>query len=146
MQRTLLVPVSALLLTTAAAPGCKSEPAAPAAAVAAVQAEAGSNGGANAGSKPGSNTKVTGDEARAAVAAGALLVDVRSPEEFAGGHIDGARNIPIDSLTGRMAEIPKDKPVVVYCAVGGRSAQAAVALSGAGYTVKNLGAMSNWGP
>ena len=85
-------------------------------------------------------------DARRLVAAGAKLVDVRSPEEFAAGHLPGARNIPVDELTSRLEEIgPRDLSVVVYCATGGRSASAARLLAGAGFTqVHNLGPMSAW--
>jgi phage shock protein E len=42
------------------------------------------------------------------------LIDVRAPEEFAAGHLPGAINIPADQLPSRLAEIPRDKPVVTY--------------------------------
>lgn len=44
-----------------------------------------------------------------------VLVDVRPPEEFDAGHIDGARSIPIDELEDRLAELPDDREVVAYC-------------------------------
>ena len=44
-----------------------------------------------------------------------VLVDVRSPEEFEAGHIEGARSIPLDELERRLAEIPDDQDVVAYC-------------------------------
>ena len=44
-----------------------------------------------------------------------VLVDVRPSEEFAAGHIDGARSIPIDELQDRLAELPADREVVAYC-------------------------------
>lgn len=67
------------------------------------------------------------------------IVDVRSPEEFAEGHIQGAKLIPIDELTARMGEIDKTKPVFVYCLSGARSAQAAQVLVQSGYSkVYNL--------
>lgn len=85
-------------------------------------------------------------EAHAAVAAGARLVDVRTPEEFAGGHLDGAVNIPFDEVAGRISEIgPADTQVVVYCASGGRSAVAAQTLHDAGFTkVIDIGPMHAW--
>lgn len=43
-----------------------------------------------------------------------IVIDVRSPEDYAAGHIPGAENIPADELERHLAEIPKDKPVVVY--------------------------------
>ncbi|QEC48557.1 metalloregulator ArsR/SmtB family transcription factor [Baekduia soli] len=44
-----------------------------------------------------------------------IVIDVRPPEEFAAGHIDGARSIPIDELRDRLAELPADREVVAYC-------------------------------
>jgi rhodanese-related sulfurtransferase len=44
-----------------------------------------------------------------------VLVDVRPGEEFAAGHIDGARSIPLDELEQRLAELPDDREVVAYC-------------------------------
>lgn len=75
---------------------------------------------------------------------GATLVDVRSPGEFASGHLDGAINIPVDQISARAREIPEGKPVVLYCRSGARSAAAASALRNAGRSnVVNAGAMSN---
>jgi sulfur dioxygenase len=76
------------------------------------------------------------------------VVDVRESEEFDGalGHIQGARLITLGSLKNNLAAINKDKPVVVVCRSGARSAQATVILRGAGYTkVANLaGGMLRW--
>jgi rhodanese-related sulfurtransferase/predicted transcriptional regulator len=44
-----------------------------------------------------------------------VLIDVRPPEEYAAGHIDGARSIPIDELQRRIAELPADREVIAYC-------------------------------
>ena len=84
--------------------------------------------------------------AKEAVQAGAKLVDVRTPQEYAAGHIPGAVNIPVQEMDARLAEFgPKDGVVVVYCRSGARSATAKQKLEAAGYkTVHNLGAMSNW--
>lgn len=84
--------------------------------------------------------------ARELLSKGALLVDVRSPSEFSSGHIEGARNIPVNALAGRSGELGgKDRPVILYCASGTRSAMAKRALRSAGFSsVYNLGAMSNW--
>jgi phage shock protein E len=85
-------------------------------------------------------------KAHTLVADGAHLIDVRSPEEFASGHVDGARNIPHGEIAERAAEVgAKDEPVVVYCRSGVRSARAKAALEAAGFTqVHNLGGMSRW--
>jgi len=63
-----------------------------------------------------------------------LVIDVRSPEEFAQGHVPGAVNIPQDQVASRLAEVPKDKDVVLYCRSGRRTALAADVLSANGYT------------
>ena len=83
--------------------------------------------------------------ARELVGQGATLVDVRSPGEFEGGHIEGAINVPVGELASKLGQIPKDRAVVVYCASGMRSARAATALREAGYQdVYDLGSMSRW--
>ncbi|MCR2820372.1 rhodanese-like domain-containing protein [Lederbergia panacisoli] len=63
----------------------------------------------------------------------AQLIDVREPNEFEGGHILGARNIPISQLKNRMKEIRPDKPVYLYCQSGLRSGRAAQTLYRKGY-------------
>ncbi len=78
---------------------------------------------------------VSPDQGRAMVEAGEVrLVDVRTPQETAGGIIPGAKLIPIDELEARMRELPNDgKRTLVYCAGGGRSAAACELLSQHGY-------------
>lgn len=74
-----------------------------------------------------------------------LLIDVRTPEEFASGHIQGAVNIPVDDLTGRLNEVPNNQPVVVYCRSGNRSARASQMLAQSGYTsIYDLGGITAW--
>ncbi|HEY5506292.1 MAG TPA: rhodanese-like domain-containing protein [Coriobacteriia bacterium] len=65
--------------------------------------------------------------------AGALLVDVRTNQEFAAGHIASAINVPLDQLQETAGSWSKSQPVIVYCATGARSAQAADVLAGAGF-------------
>lgn len=90
-------------------------------------------------------TNTSADEAKALVKQGALLLDVRTPAEFSGGHISGAKNIPVQELPNRMSELPPtSRQIVVYCRSGGRSASASSLLRQAGYTVHDLGAMHNW--
>lgn len=73
------------------------------------------------------------------------LIDVRTPEEFAAGYIPGAINISLQELQQKMNRIPKDKPVIVYCRSGNRSAFAANLLMQAGYTeVYDLGGIIDW--
>lgn len=85
-------------------------------------------------------------DAHQSVDAGALLLDVRTPEEFSAGHISNALNIPVHELPMRYSELgSKDRRIVVYCRSGARSARAARILRDAGYTaIRDLGAMSNW--
>jgi phage shock protein E len=74
-----------------------------------------------------------------------LLIDVRTPEEFASGHIDGSVNIPVEEMHGRLDDIPGDAPIVVYCRSGNRSAAAARILTDAGYApVYDLGGIQDW--
>jgi phage shock protein E len=86
------------------------------------------------------------DEVRALVAGGARLVDVRSSGEFGSGHLPGAVNIPVGELPARLNEVgARERPVVVYCRSGARSASAAGLLRRAGFgAVHDLGPMSRW--
>lgn len=88
--------------------------------------------------------RVDGARARALVEAGAQLVDVRTPEEYAKDHVAGAVNVPVTELEGRLSELTRDRPVVVYCRSGNRSAKAASTLCSAGYSVHDFGARSAW--
>jgi rhodanese-related sulfurtransferase len=63
----------------------------------------------------------------------AQLIDVREPNEFEGGHILGARNIPLSQLKNRLREVRPDKPVYLYCQSGIRSGRAASMLYRKGY-------------
>lgn len=78
---------------------------------------------------------------------GALLLDVRTPQEFAEGHVDGAQLIPVQELARRLGEVAalqggaRDKPIVVMCRSGARATRAKALLEEAGYTrVTNVGA------
>ncbi len=68
-----------------------------------------------------------------------FLLDVRSPQEFASGHLPGAVNIPVDNLRGRLAELPAGKPLAVYCQVGQRGYLATRILNQAGFDASNIG-------
>ena len=61
------------------------------------------------------------------------LLDVRTPGEHRQFRLEGAQLIPIDQLMKRLAELPVDRPILVYCAVGSRSAQAVNYLARRGY-------------
>ena len=81
--------------------------------------------------KPG---RVDGATAKSLAAAGAKVVDVRTAEEFASGHVPGAINIPYDQIARRASEIgPPSTQVVLYCRTGRRSGIAVEALQKAGY-------------
>ena len=66
------------------------------------------------------------------------LLDARTPAEYAGGHIEGFRNIPVDELRERLEEIEAGKPVYVVCQSGLRSYIACRLLSGYGYETYNF--------
>ena len=79
---------------------------------------------------------------------GPVILDVRTPEEFAAGHVPGAVNISHDVLEQRLDELAerRGQEVVVYCERGGRAAKAAAVLAGAGFpAVRHLtGDMTGW--
>lgn len=78
---------------------------------------------------------VDGPTARKLVAAGVKVVDVRTPAEFAAGHVPGAVNIPHDQVAARHAEVgPPSTPVLLYCRSGRRTAIAAQALREKGFS------------
>lgn len=80
------------------------------------------------------------------LAEGALLLDVRSAEEFAQSHATGAINVPLQQLQGGdFGSLQRDQTLYVYCRTGNRSAQAARILEAAGYTnVINIQSLENW--
>jgi phage shock protein E len=68
------------------------------------------------------------------MAKGAQIIDVRTPGEYAGGHIKGSKNIPLQSLSSNLGKINKNKPVITCCASGMRSASAKSVLQSNGFT------------
>lgn len=82
----------------------------------------------------GSYQNVGPEELYRALEAGAVVVDVRTPEEFAQGHVPGALNLPVEAIASWADRVPKDKPVYLYCRSGNRSRQAAEYLKKKGYT------------
>jgi phage shock protein E len=85
----------------------------------------------------------------AAVKEGALLIDVRTAEEFAGGHLPGAINIPHGEILAGVNALQADQSaaMVLYCRSGNRSGMATKSLSGAGFSnVVNAGAYSSLKP
>lgn len=88
---------------------------------------------------------ISGAQARQLVQEGAVLLDVRTPQEFAAGHLPRALNIPVDELQARLGELKRAASVVLYCRSGNRSARGKAMLEAAGFSrVYNLGGMSNW--
>ena len=84
-----------------------------------------------------SGPKVSLDEL---VDKGAVILDVRSQAEFAGGHLTNSVNIPLDALKNRLGELDSSKPVITCCASGIRSASAKNILKSNGFgEVKNGG-------
>ncbi|MEY4974186.1 MAG: hypothetical protein RLZZ55_974 [Bacteroidota bacterium] len=70
---------------------------------------------------------------------GAMIIDVRSPAEFNGGHVKGAVNIPLQAIQSSFNKIPKNKVIITCCASGMRSGSAKSLLKAAGYNVHNGG-------
>jgi rhodanese-related sulfurtransferase len=69
---------------------------------------------------------------------GAVVVDVREPDEYASFHVPDARLIPLADVPERIEEIPDDQQVYVICATGSRSARAAEFLNRQGYDAVNV--------
>jgi len=110
-----------------------------------IAVQACSSGGQSTGTEA-----VSADELAAAIAAGEapFVLDVRTEDEFAAGHIPGAVNVPHDQLAGRLDELPSDRSaeVVVHCQSGRRAIAAETILTNAGFTnVRDLsGHMAGW--
>ena len=121
-----------------AAPAASSSPSAPAASAPAASAPAGSLQALQA--------DVSAAEALALRKSGAFILDVRQPDEWAAGHIPDATLIPLGDLPARIAEVPKDRQVVVVCRSGNRSAQGRDILLGAGHpsVTSMAGGMNDW--
>lgn len=80
--------------------------------------------------------ELTGDE---------HLLDVREADEWQAGHAEAAQFVPMSQLMARLAEVPKDRDVVVVCRTGARSAQVTAYLNQQGWTARNLdGGMDAW--
>jgi rhodanese-related sulfurtransferase len=76
---------------------------------------------------------------------GVRVLDVREPQEWAAGHIEGAAHIPLHDLPSRLVEVPEASQLLVVCKVGARSAQAVAWLSRNGHEAVNLeGGMVDW--
>jgi rhodanese-related sulfurtransferase len=139
-MRTLVA--SLVVFTAAAACALPASEGAPLPPPASVSSET-ANAAGLAGVVPG---VVDAETARALVAAGARVVDVRTPAEFAAGHLPGAVNVPYDELPRRHAELgPPSTPVLLYCRTGRRSAIAAETLRKNGFAqLYDLQAYDRW--
>jgi rhodanese-related sulfurtransferase len=86
------------------------------------------------------------NEARRRQSAGALLVDVRQPDEWSAGHAPNTKLIPLGSLAGRLGEIPRDREVLLICRSGNRSGSAQSQLLQLGYenVINVSGGMHAW--
>jgi rhodanese-related sulfurtransferase len=95
---------------------------------------------------------VTVHDLKAAIDAGGsgpgsepVVVDVREPEEYAQGHLPGAEPMPLMTVPQRLHDLPTDKPIYLVCAVGARSAQAAMYLAARGVDAVNVdGGTAEW--
>ena len=84
-------------------------------------------------------------EARRRQTAGALLLDVREDDEWATGHADGARHVPLGQIGASEQDLPRDREILLICRSGRRSAQAAQLLLEAGHSAINVaGGMQAW--
>ena len=93
----------------------------------------------------GTYPTVSVQDLKSAVDSGAYVLDVRTPQEFAEGHIASAVNLPLDQVQGRASEVPGDRPVYVICRSGSRSAQASQILHKAGKDIQNVSrGMNGW--
>lgn len=128
-RRLAAASLSALLLLGASACGGDEDPAEP----------------TSSASTSADATPVAAEDALARIADGASVIDVRTPEEFDAGHLDGALNIDVqeDDFEERVSELPREASYVVYCASGRRATGAvetmvelgfADVVNGGGYT------------
>jgi rhodanese-related sulfurtransferase len=83
--------------------------------------------------------EIDAEDARKRVDGGAVMLDVRQPEEWYAGRVDGSLWIPMSDVGTRQGDLPGDTPLVVICRSGARSAKVVAALVQAGYDAVNLG-------
>jgi rhodanese-related sulfurtransferase len=94
----------------------------------------------------GLHVNVNAKEAKALIDGGIEVLDVRTPEEYAEGHIKEAKLLPLQELDARLDELDKNTPYLLICRSGNRSSQAQVILKNAGFikTYNTLGGMNEW--
>lgn len=91
----------------------------------------------------GASRRIDPPTAARLVGEGALLLDVRTPAEHAGGAPSGAVNIPVQELATRLHELPRDRTIVAFCRSGARSASAVEQLVAAGFDAHDAGGVGN---
>ena len=93
-------------------------------------------------------SKVSDEElakAHEAVAKGAVIVDVRTPQEYMQKHVEGAINLPVEEIMqGHLKKLPKNKEIVVYCRTGNRSSASAKVLREKGWSVYDVATQADW--
>lgn len=88
---------------------------------------------------------VSAKDAKALQEKGAVILDVREAFEWNRAHIEGAQNVPLSDIEAKAAELPKDRVIVVHCAMGSRSAKAAGHLASQGFDVRDMsGGFGEW--
>ncbi len=102
------------------------------------------SGGATASADAPPEPDITGHEAQALVADGAVLLDVTPTARADRSAIEGRTHIPLPELEARMGELPRDRTIVVYCLGGRGSPRAAALLRANGFDVRLLGARPRW--
>ena len=102
--------------------------------------------GTDEDSSSGLHINVNFEEAKALIDGGMTVLDVRTPEEYAEGHIKEAKLLPLQELEARLDELDKDTPYVLICRSGNRSGQAQEIMKAAGFvkTYNTLGGMNEW--
>lgn len=94
---------------------------------------------------PALPAEIEPEDATKALARGAILIDVREPDEHLAGHVPGSLHIPVGELPARLASVPSDRDIIVACRSGRRSAQAAELLRSNYASVANLkGGLQAW--
>jgi rhodanese-related sulfurtransferase len=89
--------------------------------------------------------EVSAEEASDLVTEGALLLDVREPDEWQAGHAPDAMFVPIGQIESRLDELPRDRQILAICRVGNRSAAVVAALNTLGFDAINVaGGMRAW--
>lgn len=87
---------------------------------------------------------MTCDLIKEKVETGAMIVDVRTPEEFHAGRLKNSTNIPLATFETAIHEIEKDKELLLYCRSGARSQMAANYLNSLGFNAKNIGGINQF--